>query len=119
MIPTNIGASQAALIVKNLFPDAGHGKDRGLVPGLRGSSEEDKATHSSILAWRIPMDIEAWWATVHRIAKNWTQLSDLVTHTPAQRKNSKSTPSIPHFMVNEPTTTQRNALQYKQGLSVW
>ena len=26
--------------------------------------EEGMATHSSILAWRIPMD-RAWWATVH------------------------------------------------------
>ena len=26
--------------------------------------EEDMATHSSILAWRISMDREAWWATV-------------------------------------------------------
>ena len=25
---------------------------------------EDVATHSSILAWRIPMDRGAWWATV-------------------------------------------------------
>ena len=24
------------------------------------------ATHSSILAWRIPLDRGAWWATVHR-----------------------------------------------------
>ena len=24
--------------------------------------------HSSILAWRIPMDRGAWWATVHRVA---------------------------------------------------
>ena len=30
------------------------------------------ATHSSILAWRIPMDIEAWRATVHRVAKSDT-----------------------------------------------
>ena len=27
--------------------------------------EEDMATHSSILAWRIPMDHGAWRATVH------------------------------------------------------
>ena len=26
-------------------------------------------THSSIIAWRIPMDRGAWWATVHGIAK--------------------------------------------------
>ena len=29
--------------------------------------EEDMATHSSILAWRIPMDRGAWWATVHGV----------------------------------------------------
>ena len=35
------------------------------------------ATHSSILAWRIPMDRGAWLAKVHGVAKSWTQLSDL------------------------------------------
>ena len=29
--------------------------------------EETMATHSSILAWRIPMDRGAWWATVHGV----------------------------------------------------
>ena len=37
--------------------------------------EESMATHSSILAWRIPMDREAWWATVHEGAKSLTRLS--------------------------------------------
>ena len=27
--------------------------------------EEGMATHSTILAWRITMDREAWWATAH------------------------------------------------------
>ena len=35
------------------------------------------ATHSSILAWRIPMDRGAWWATVHGVAKSQTQLKRL------------------------------------------
>ena len=39
------------------------------------------ATHSSILACRIPcripMDSGAWWATVHVVAKRWAQLSEL------------------------------------------
>ena len=35
-----------------------------------------KITHSSILAWRIPMDRGAWWATVHGVAKSQMQLSD-------------------------------------------
>ena len=30
------------------------------------------ATHSSILAWRIPMDRGAWQATVHGVIKSWT-----------------------------------------------
>ena len=37
--------------------------------------EKGMATHSSILAWRIPMDRGAWQATVHGVAKSWTQLS--------------------------------------------
>ena len=32
--------------------------------------EEGMATHSSILAWRIPMGRGTWWATVHRVAKS-------------------------------------------------
>ena len=38
--------------------------------------EEGMAAHSSILAWRIPMDQGAWQATVHWVTKNQTQLSD-------------------------------------------
>ena len=34
------------------------------------------ATHSSILAWRIPIDSGAWRATVHGVTKSWTGLSD-------------------------------------------
>ena len=26
------------------------------------------ATHACVLAWRIPMDRGAWWATVHRVS---------------------------------------------------
>ena len=33
--------------------------------GWEDPLEEGGATHSSILAWRIPMDRGAWWATVH------------------------------------------------------
>ena len=37
------------------------------------------ATHSSILAWRIPTDRRAWRATVHGVAKSQTQLARLST----------------------------------------
>ena len=33
--------------------------------GREDPLEEGMATHSSILAWRIPKDSEAWQATVH------------------------------------------------------
>ena len=35
-----------------------------------------KIIHSSILAWRIPTDRGAWWATARGVAKSRTQLSD-------------------------------------------
>ena len=34
--------------------------------------EESMAIHSSILAWRIPMNRGAWRATVRGVAKSWT-----------------------------------------------
>ena len=34
--------------------------------------EDSMATHSSVLAWRIPMDRGAWRATVHGVTKNRT-----------------------------------------------
>ena len=45
--------------------------------GQEDSLEEGRATHSSILAWRIPMDRGAWWATVHRVSKSQTGLKRL------------------------------------------
>ena len=44
--------------------------------GWEDPLEEGMATHSSILAWRIPMDRGAWQSTVHGVAKSRTRLSD-------------------------------------------
>ena len=41
-----------------------------------GDLKEGMATHSSILAWRIPMDRGAWQATVHGVVETRTQLRD-------------------------------------------
>ena len=69
---------------KNLgFPGGSDGKksdyivrDLGSIQSWEDPLEEGMATHSSILAWRIPTDREAWQATVHWVTKSWTQLSD-------------------------------------------
>ena len=37
--------------------------------GCEDPLEKEMATHSSILAWRIPMDREAWQARVHGVAE--------------------------------------------------
>ena len=44
--------------------------------GWEDPLEKRMATHSSILAWRIPWTEEPWWAIVHEVAKNQTRLSD-------------------------------------------
>ena len=48
--------------------------------GWEDPLEEGMATHSSILAWRIPMDRGAWWATAHG-SQSQTQLSDRAQHS--------------------------------------
>ena len=41
-------------MVKNLPTNAGDARDLGSIPGLGKSPGEEMATHSSILAWKIP-----------------------------------------------------------------
>ena len=48
--------------------------------GQEDPLEEGLATHSSILAWEIPMERGAWWVSVHRIAQSWTQLKQFSMH---------------------------------------
>ena len=43
--------SQVVVVVKN--PPA-NARDVGLIPGLEDPLEKEMATHSSVLAWRIP-----------------------------------------------------------------
>ena len=47
--------------------------------GQEDPLEEEMATHSSILAWRIPMDRGAWRATVHGVTR---ARHDFVTKPP-------------------------------------
>ena len=60
-------ASLVAQLVKNL-PAMLETWVRSL--GWEDPLEKEMATHSSILAWRIPMDRRAWWATVHGVKKS-------------------------------------------------
>ena len=69
-------------MAKNLPVNAEDVRDTGSIPGLGRSLEEGMATHSSILAWRIPcMDRGAWWATVHTVVQSQARLKQLSPHT--------------------------------------
>ena len=62
-------ASQVALMVKNL-PAVSETWIQTL--GWEDPLEEGMGAHSTILAWKIPMNRGAWWGTVHRVSKSWT-----------------------------------------------
>ena len=55
-----------ALLVKNLSASAEGIRDMGLIPGQKDPLEEGMATHSSILAWRIPQTEDSN-RLVHRV----------------------------------------------------
>ena len=61
------------LEVKDPPASAGDLRNAGSIPGSGRYPGGGMATHSSILAWRIP-DRAAWWDTVHRVANSWAQL---------------------------------------------
>ena len=67
---------------QNPFPDDASGKETCLPWGCKETwvlpltqedpLEEGMANHPSILAWRIPMNRGALWATVHGVAESDT-----------------------------------------------
>ena len=66
--------------------------------GWEESQEEGIATHSSILAWRIPMDRGVWWSTVHGVAKNLLSTAQHSTvYTRRSSSPSSSRPLLPHL----------------------
>ena len=78
----NIVFKKYAPVVKNPPASAGDIRNTGLILGL-GSPLEGIATHSSVLAWRIPRT--AWRAAVHRVTQNQTQRKQLSTHINIQK----------------------------------
>ena len=51
---TNLGASHVVLMLKEPTSQCGRLKRRSLIPGSKDPLGEGMATHSSVLAWRIP-----------------------------------------------------------------
>ena len=53
-----------------------HAADLGLIPGLGRSPGEGNGYPLHYSCLENPMDRGAWWATVHRVAKSQTGLSN-------------------------------------------
>ena len=71
------GASLVAQMVKNL-PAIQETQFQSL--GQEDPLEEEMATHSSILAWRIPWTEETGGLQFMRVTKSWTRLNDSHLH---------------------------------------
>jgi len=54
-------------VVKNPPANAG---DLGLIPGSGRSPREGNGNPLHYSSWENPMDREAWWATIHGLAKS-------------------------------------------------
>ena len=79
--------------------------------GWEDPLEKGMATHSSILAGRIPMDTGAWWAIVHGVAKSQTRMKQPSRHTHLQVAYIIST----QFQAHSFTLTARGL---KSGISL-
>ena len=69
-------ASQLALVVKKLPANAGTIGVTGSITGLRRSHGGGNGNPLQYSCLENSMDRGVWWATVHQVAKNQTQLSD-------------------------------------------
>ena len=76
--------------------------------GWENPLEVGMATHSGILAWRIPMDRRAWWARVHGVAKTWTRLSDSTQDIEISQQE-RDTDRQDEFQVQSPSTGQTSS----------
>ena len=74
-------ASQVALVVKTLPANAGDVRDAGLIPGSGSSPGGGNGNSLQYSCLENPIDRGAWQTTGHGIAKSWTQLKRLSTHT--------------------------------------
>ena len=85
--------SQVVSVVKNLPANAGGVRNTGSIQGsgrFPGGGNENLFQYSCL---KNPMDREAWWATVQRVAKSQTRLKRLRLHA---RMSSNFT----HFNFN-------------------
>jgi hypothetical protein len=71
-IPTFLLGSPGGAVLKNLPANVGAAGDMSSIPGSGRSSGVGNGNPVQYSYLGNPIDREAWWAVVHRIAKSWT-----------------------------------------------
>ena len=66
------GASQVALVLKNLLVSAGGIRNTGSILGQEDPLEEEMANHFSVLAWKIPWKEDPGGLLSVGLLKSWT-----------------------------------------------
>ena len=72
-----IMAEKTSLVAQMVKASACNVGDLGSIPGSGRSSGEGNGTPLQYSCLENPMDVGAWWAIVHGVAKSRTRLGDL------------------------------------------
>ena len=94
--PCISGASQVALVVKNLPASSGDVRDVGSITGSRRSPGEGHGNPLQYSCLENPMDRGSWQASVDRVTQSQTQLKWLSTYVPCI--------SLPSLTCKQPPT---------------
>ena len=104
-------APQVLLVLQD-FPGSSDGKastynagDPDSIPGSGRSPGEGNGNQLQYSCLENPMDLGAWWATIHGVAKSWTRQRDftslhfqlllVVKNSPANAGDIRDTGAIP------------------------
>ena len=98
-------------MVKNLPANLGDARDEGIIPGSRNPLEEGMATHSSILAWRIP-----WAEEPGGLQCVGCKESDTTESLSTQQI---ALTGVPHAHSEMHRVNQNGRVEYEQGVCAW
>ena len=79
--PAFPGASQVALDINNLPANVGDERDKGLIPRSKRSPAGEHGNKLQYSCLENLMDRGAYGSTVHKVARSWTQMKQLLMHT--------------------------------------
>ena len=86
--------------------------DPGSIPGLGRSPGEGNGNPLQYSCLENPMDRGAWWATVHRVAKSRTRLSDFTSLRFTSTVKKMEMNNIRQYLLFEDLTDCKDCMNY-------